>query len=174
MSLRKSPCLTTALLAANRRNAKKFAGPRTARGKAWSRLNHLRNGWRSPEYLRLVTALVNAPPGRVEATAQAFLSSKMAIHPLFAEFTEIAAQTEIKKGNQRRWRRAGRDDREKRILFYTFEAGMSMKTNDRMTICPRKKRHLYTTFGHLTQTNRYFAEFCRRRQLFCPFLSDTE
>lgn len=32
MSLRKSPTLTTALLASNRRNAKKSTGPRSVRG----------------------------------------------------------------------------------------------------------------------------------------------
>ena len=39
MSLRKSPTLTPALLTARRQNTKKSRGPRTARGKAWSRLN---------------------------------------------------------------------------------------------------------------------------------------
>jgi hypothetical protein len=47
MSLRKSPCLTPALFASNRRSTKKSAGPRTARGKAWSQLNHMRDGWHS-------------------------------------------------------------------------------------------------------------------------------
>jgi len=73
MSLRKSPILTPALLASNRRNAKKSTGPRTAQGKAWSRLNSLQDGWHSPEYISLVKALLDAPPGRVAATAQALL-----------------------------------------------------------------------------------------------------
>ena len=51
MSLRKSPTLTLALLASNRRNAKKSTGPRTARGKAWSWLNRFRDGMRSMEYV---------------------------------------------------------------------------------------------------------------------------
>ena len=38
MSLRKSPWMTPALLASNRRNAKESTGPQTLRGKAWSRL----------------------------------------------------------------------------------------------------------------------------------------
>ena len=75
MPLRKSPILAPALLASNGRHAKKSTGPRTALGKAWSRLNHLREGSRSPEYLRLITALLNAPPGRVEATAQALVQT---------------------------------------------------------------------------------------------------
>jgi hypothetical protein len=36
----------------------------------------------------------------------------------------------------------------KRILFYTFEAGMCMKTKDRKTQCPKKIRHLGPNFRH--------------------------
>ncbi len=64
MSLRKSPTLTPALLASNRQNAKQSTGPRTAQGKAWSRLNHMRHGAYSPEYINFVEALLDAPPGR--------------------------------------------------------------------------------------------------------------
>ncbi|HMD98018.1 MAG TPA: hypothetical protein VKM93_11910 [Terriglobia bacterium] len=42
--LRKSPTRTEAFLAANRRNALKSTGPRTARGKAWSCMNNLKHG----------------------------------------------------------------------------------------------------------------------------------
>lgn len=95
MSLRKSPTLTPALLASNRRNAKKSTGPRSARGKAWSRLNSMRSGSRSPEYINFLIALMNARPGMVTATAQALLASKPAVHPLFAEAAELCIQTEI-------------------------------------------------------------------------------
>ncbi len=44
MSLRKSPTRTPALLAANRANAQKSTGPRTARGKAQITLNPLKHG----------------------------------------------------------------------------------------------------------------------------------
>ena len=47
MSLRKSPTLTPARIEANRRNAQKSTGPRTARGKGQSRMNSLRTGERS-------------------------------------------------------------------------------------------------------------------------------
>jgi hypothetical protein len=105
VSLRKSPTLTPALLASNRRNAKKSTGPRTARGKGWSRLNRLRNGWRSREYINLLKALLDAPPGRVGVTAQALLSSKQVIHPLFMKAVELSVQVEIDICEESRWKR---------------------------------------------------------------------
>jgi len=105
MSLRKSPTLTAALLASNRRKAKKSTGPRTARGKAWSRLHRLKDGMRSPEYIGLLRALLDAPPGRVELTAQALLSCKPVIHPLFIELAEMSVQVEIEICNEHRWMR---------------------------------------------------------------------
>ena len=109
MSLRKSPTLTPALLDSNRRNAKKSTGPKTARGKAWSRLNHLRNGARSLEYINFVEALLDAPPGRMGVTAQALLASKQALHPMFREIAEISVQAEIDICEEGRLRRAGRE-----------------------------------------------------------------
>ena len=44
MSLRKSPRITPALLAANRRNAQRSTGPRTAAGKQNSKFNSLKHG----------------------------------------------------------------------------------------------------------------------------------
>jgi hypothetical protein len=44
MSLRKSPQLTPALLAANRRNATRSTGPRTPAGKQNSKMNALKHG----------------------------------------------------------------------------------------------------------------------------------
>ena len=95
MSLRKSPTLTPALIASNRRNARKSTGPRTAQGKARSRLNRLRGGWRSPEYINLLKAILDAPPGRMGVTMQALLASKPVVHPLFREAAELGIQTEI-------------------------------------------------------------------------------
>ena len=46
----------------------------------------------------------------------------------------------------------------KRIPFYTFEAGMCMKTKDRKTQCPKKIRLLGLNFRH----------FCNNRRPFCP------
>ena len=54
MSLRKSPRLTPALLAAARRNAQHSTGPRSAAAKQNSKLNGLKHGrYALPETLRL-------------------------------------------------------------------------------------------------------------------------
>ena len=103
MSLRKSPTLTPALLASNRRNSKKSTGPRTAPGKAWSRLNSLRDGWSSPEYIKFLVALIDAPPGRVGVTAQALLNSQPVNHTLFLKAAELAVQAEIDICEESRW-----------------------------------------------------------------------
>ena len=105
MSLRKSPTLTPALLASNRQNAKQSTGPRTAQGKAWSRLNRMRHGARSKEFINFCEALYYAPPGRVEATAQALLASKPVLHPVFLEIAEMSLQAEIDICEESRRRR---------------------------------------------------------------------
>ena len=45
--------------------------------------------------------------------------------------------------------RAGDRVQQKRIPFFTFEAGMFMKTKERMTQCPNKYSHLGVSFRHL-------------------------
>ena len=95
MSLRRSPTLTPALLNSNRLNATRSTGPRTARGKAWSRMNRLDDGMRSPEYVDFLKAMIDAPPGRVAETAKAILASKPVILALFRETAELAVQVEI-------------------------------------------------------------------------------
>jgi hypothetical protein len=162
VSLRKSPGPTPALLASNGRNAKKSTGPRTARGKAWSRLNHMRNGRRSPVYFGLVTSLFNAPPGWAGATAQALLSSKLVVHPLFTEVAEICAQAEIHIGNESRWETSRRDEIEKRNSFFNVRSRNVIENKRRYDHLPENK----ATFL------RHFAEFCRNRQLFCHFSHD--
>jgi hypothetical protein len=95
MSLRKSPTLTPARLEANRRNARKSTGPRTAWGKTWSRMNGLRSGSRSRFYRDLWLALFYAPPCAVERTARASLTPTLASHPLFSETVDLFRQAEI-------------------------------------------------------------------------------
>ena len=116
MSLRKSPTMTPALLAANRRNAQRSTGPRTERGKRQSRMNGLRKGGRSPMYRDLLLALHYAPPGAIEETARAVLTPEQAAHPLFAASVEIARQAEIEvfEGWMRAWER--RETRGPQIL----------------------------------------------------------
>jgi hypothetical protein len=102
MALRKNP-MSPARLEANRRNAQKSTGPRTARGKSQSRLNSLRSGGRSRLYGDLLLALANAPPCAVARTARAALTPAQAAHPLFAQLVEIFRQAEI--GTALRFRR---------------------------------------------------------------------
>lgn len=94
MSLVKSPTLTPALLAAKRRNAQTSTGPRTARGKAQSRLNALQRGERSPAYRQLWDALLCAPPCSVDRTVSAVLTPDVARHPLFAEAIAMFREAE--------------------------------------------------------------------------------
>jgi hypothetical protein len=103
MSLRKSPTRTPALLASNRRNAQKSTGPRTARGKAWSRLNRFRHGMRSPQYVSFFMALYNAPLGEVSTTVRALLSPMPVIPSTFLETARDAMQADIEICRERVW-----------------------------------------------------------------------
>jgi hypothetical protein len=89
MSLRKSPTLTPARLAANWSNAQKSTGPRTAPGKAQSRLNALRTGERSVLFNKFFRAMSNAPVFATDETARAVLTPEQAAHPLFAKAVEL-------------------------------------------------------------------------------------
>jgi len=85
MSLRRSPRLTPAFLAANRRNAQKSTGPRTAGGKARARLNRLTHGRRSPLFARFWTAL-QENPSKCRWVTQRLLKLEDTRHPLFARY----------------------------------------------------------------------------------------
>ncbi len=117
MSLRKSPTRTVAFLEANRRNAQKSTGPRTAQGKAWTRFNSLRDGFRSRECLEFMKALYDAPPGRVGPTALALLEAGHNRHPMFREVAEMSLKVEIEICDELRLRRA-RSEKQKRMLFF--------------------------------------------------------
>jgi len=59
---------------------------------------------------------------------------------------------------------------EKRIPFYTFEAGMCMKTKDRSTQCPNKNRHLDLNFPTFSNKRRPFCtkmQFCDDKMTIC-------
>jgi hypothetical protein len=81
MSLRKSPTMTEARLEANRRSAKKSTGPRTAQGKARSRMNSLKYGNRSPEFQRTFEALAYAEPGAILQVGDSCLTRAQKSHP---------------------------------------------------------------------------------------------
>ena len=93
MSLRKSPTMTPAWIEAHLRNARKSTGPRTARGKAPSRMSRLKLGTRSAFHRRLL-ALLYASPCWVVAAALASLAPEQLRHPLFAGDMEIAHEAE--------------------------------------------------------------------------------
>jgi len=95
MSLRESPTMTSARIEANRRNAKKSTGPRTARGKGQSRMNSLRTGVRSRFMRNLYLTLLDAPPYAVDRVARALLTPEQAAHPLFAGTVDMFRQAEI-------------------------------------------------------------------------------
>ncbi len=94
MSLRKSPTRTPTLLAANRRNAKKSTGPKSPLGKAWSRWNRLRTGMRSPQFLRFIKAMQEAPPGQVGLAARDELLKMPIFHPVYHRALEIWMEVE--------------------------------------------------------------------------------
>jgi hypothetical protein len=102
MSLRKPYVLSPARIAANRRNARKSTGPRSARGKAQSRLNRLRDGSRSRLYQDLLWRLMDAPPAAVARTARRTITPELVRHPLFAELGRIFCQAEAEVALTRR------------------------------------------------------------------------
>ena len=97
MPLLKPRIMTPARLAANRRNALKSAGPKTARGGAQSRMSALRTGRRSPAFLKLFDVLLDAPPCSIGSTAATTLSLRDARHPVFAELVAIFHRADIER-----------------------------------------------------------------------------
>ncbi len=115
MPLCKSPTVTPARIEANRRNAQKSTGPRTARGKAHSRLNRLKTGWYSPAHRNLLRALLLAPPCAVDETAGAVLTPEQAAHPVFRVAIEIAREAEMEVA---RYQRKMNERQKKGIPFF--------------------------------------------------------
>jgi hypothetical protein len=90
MSLLKPRVMTPARLEANRRNALKSTGPRTARGKAQSRLNAMRHGFCSPTYRTLWRALLDAAPSYpVAKTVCSMLTPEEYYHPVYSQLVEV-------------------------------------------------------------------------------------
>ncbi len=135
MSLRRSPTLTPALLAANRNNAKKSTGPRTARGKASSRWNGLRTGNSCPEYLNFFTALLNAFPQMICGLARALSTQNLRLHPLFREAAELAVQAEIWVCADERLL-SSPPAKNNKMNFSRTKARMLLKTKNRLKSSP--------------------------------------
>jgi hypothetical protein len=95
--------MTPARLAASRRNAQKSTGPRTACGKAQSRLNALRHGYCSPIYRQLRLALFEAPPGYpVALTVQSALTPQEIANPVYSDLISVHLEMECEDVKYRR------------------------------------------------------------------------
>ncbi len=94
MSLRKSPTMTPARIEANRRNAQKSTGPRTARGKIQARLNGLGKGPRSRFYHDFMMLLMETPPDEIDRTAREILTSEEADSRLFKGLIRMIHETD--------------------------------------------------------------------------------
>jgi hypothetical protein len=108
MSLRKSPVMTPAGLAASRANALESAGPNTARGNAWSPMNGLKDGCRSRLFLNFMWTMYEAPPYSEEETTAAILIPEQARLPLFANMLELFRRAETDTVPEFRARRRGK------------------------------------------------------------------
>jgi len=133
VSLRKSPTMTPALLASNRLNAKKSTGPRTALGKARSRLNHFRHGMRSPDFIKFFKAVHDAPLGEVGKTADTLLASQLVVHPLFTHIAEAWVDADVEMCNELRAR--SRRKREKKGKLARSKPECYWKHRMRITVC---------------------------------------
>jgi len=112
MSLLKPRVMTPARRAANRRSAQQSTGPRTARGKAQSRLNGLRHGFCSPAYRQFWVALLDAPPGcPVATTVCHMLTPAQSCHPVYADLIDVHFEMEMvdRAYTQRARRRSARE-----------------------------------------------------------------
>jgi hypothetical protein len=171
MSLLKRFPITSARIAANRRNTRKSTGPRTARGKSQSRMNRLRTGGRSRFYLGLMQALLQARPCSVEPTARAILTPEQAAHPMCAELVEMCRQVEIELVWEHRYRRlhaqdtreglrANEEHREKLFLYErTHQVYENKENSDTM---PDDLQGILSQFAGIYQKSPAFlSQFTR-------------
>jgi len=105
MSLRKSPTVNSAALAANRRNATRSTGPRTAAGKSRARRNALRHGRRAASDVSCETMLaLGENPEEFENLYQTLLRAYEPADPLWAKLVEDLAKLYWRRGRLERAR----------------------------------------------------------------------
>lgn len=107
MSLRKSPRLTTRLLAANRQNARKSTGPRTLAGKAHVKLNALKHGrCTASDATRESMLAAGEDPEGFERLYQELLNAYEPADALWAKQVEDLAKLYWRRGRLERARAA--------------------------------------------------------------------
>jgi len=105
MSLRKSPRLTTRLLAANRQNAQNSTGPRTSAGKERSRWNALKHGrYTASDATRESMLALGEDPEGFERLYQELLSAYEPADALWAKQVEDLAKLYWRRGRLERAR----------------------------------------------------------------------
>ena len=129
MSLRKSPTLTPALLAACRRNARKSTGPRTAQGKANTRMNALREAGRSRLFREFAQALFYAPPGGVQWAVRELLTPDLARLGYFAKHAELMMEADLPDEERHRiWKSILSRKPKRDSLLFMNKARILLKT----------------------------------------------
>jgi len=126
ISLGRPLTITRAALEGNRRNTQKSTGPRTARGKAWSRPNGLSTGEYSLVLPSLFSAQTFAQSGRVEGAVRAIMASELIAQPLFAAALEGTHRQDRELIAQLR-RTCGR--REKRVAKFLLKRSLNVTDN---------------------------------------------
>ena len=170
MSVLKPPAWTPPRLDAQRPNTPRSTCPRTARGKAQSRTTSLRIGTRSRPDQDLILKLRDALPGAVDRMAPAALTPSHAAHPCLDEGPQILRQAGREVVRVRRRFRPEGDS--KKIVFYTSEAVISMKTKRglRKTNLKRTQNEpqkdlvldpMHSKRAHPAHYNRLVAQACR-------------
>jgi hypothetical protein len=107
MSLRKSPVMTSAALAANRRNAQDSTGPRTAAGKARARRNAFKHGrYVASDVSRQTMLALGEDPEEFENLYQNLLRAYEPADPLWAKQVEDLAKLYWRRGRLERARDA--------------------------------------------------------------------
>jgi hypothetical protein len=121
--------MSPARIEANRRNAQKSTGPRTAWGKAQSRMNSLRTGGRSAFHQNFILLLLGAPPCSGDRVARALLTPEQAAHPMFRETVEMFRRAESEVVAQSLYQPAMGRRPKKKIPFLFGEGSLNVIEN---------------------------------------------